>query len=79
MKIAAGCFGCLAFIFFVLIWVTGPLLGVLASQSPEAASAIGPVASYIVYVDYGCCCLSALLSIVFLAVGMMGGNKDGIQ
>lgn len=79
MKIAAGCFGCLAFIFFVMIWVTGPILASLATASPDLYQTIGPVTAYLSYVNYSCCCLSALLAIVFLAVGMMGGNKDSIQ
>lgn len=76
MKIAAGCFGCLAFVFFVLMWTTAPILSALATSSPEAYQAIGPVAAYINYVNSGCCCLSAVLAVVFLVVGSMGKKNE---
>lgn len=79
MKIAAGCFGCLAFFFFVMIFVTAPLVAQLSTMSPDVAQSVGPMIGYINYANDGCCCLSALLAVVFLAVGMMGGKKDGIQ
>lgn len=79
MKIAAGCFGCLAFIFFAAIWLTAPLFAMVATSSPDVYQTMAPVVGYISYVNYGCCCLSALLAIVFLAVGMMGGKKEQFQ
>lgn len=79
MKIAAGCFGCLAFIFFIAIWITGPIIASLATASPDVYQSLAPVVGYVSYVNYSCCCLSALLAIVFLAVGMMGGKKEQFQ
>ena len=39
------------------------------------ALVFAPVSAALLYVNSGCCCLSGVLSIVFLAVGLMGGQK----
>lgn len=79
MKIAAGCFGCLAFIFLILMFATGPILGMIATASPEAYSAMSPIAPFLGYMNSGCCCLSAVLAVVLLVVGSMGKKNDDIE
>lgn len=76
MKIAAGCFGCLAFIFLIMAFATGPIVSMVANADPDIGMTLAPMAGMISTVNSGCCCLSGVLAIVFLAVGMMGGNKD---
>jgi hypothetical protein len=79
MKIAAGCFGCLAFIFLALMFLTNPLYTMAVNASPDIASSVGPVIGYLQYVNSGCCCLSAVLAVVFLTVGSMGKKSDELE
>lgn len=76
MKIAAGCFGCLAFIFLIMMFATGPIVAIIANSDPDLGMTLAPLTATISYINSGCCCLSGVLAIVFLAVGMMGGSKD---
>jgi hypothetical protein len=79
MKIAAGCFGCLAFVFLILSFTTGYILTAIANASPDAYSAIAPVAGFANYINSGCCCLSGVMAIVLLAVGSMGKKNEEIE
>lgn len=77
MKIAAGCFGCLAFIFFGLSLAFSVGWGFIASMlPPELVGEIGMSTVYIQWVNSGCCCLSAILAVVFLVVGSMGKKTE---
>lgn len=73
---AAGCFGCLALVFFVLNFVTGIVLVPFMGRYPEWASPLAAVSWISGYVNPCCCCLSGALSIILLAVGMSRGNTD---
>ncbi|MFZ5477725.1 MAG: hypothetical protein ACOZNI_13200 [Myxococcota bacterium] len=79
MKIAAGCFGCLAFIFLALMFLTTPIYTMAVNASPDIATTLGPVIGYMQYVNSGCCCLSAVLCVVLLAVGAMGKKGDELE
>ena len=78
MKYAGGCFGCLTLIFImtgvVLTLAASQITAALVSASPEAAAQVGPYMAYLSYLNSGCCCLSGVLAIVFLALGM--SKKD---
>jgi len=76
VKIAAGCFGCLAFLFLIMMFATGPIVAIIANTNPDLGMTLAPLTGTISYINSGCCCFSGVLAIVFLAVGMMGGNKD---
>lgn len=76
MKIAAGCFGCLAFVFLALAMSWGMIYSAIASASPELAMALGPVSAYVQYANGACCCLSGVLAIILLAVGSMGKKEE---
>jgi hypothetical protein len=76
MKIAAGCFGCLAVIFLFLAVGWG---FIVAMMPTDVQVSLGMVTAYVSPASYGCCCLSALLTVVFLAVGMMGNKGSDIE
>lgn len=76
MKIAAGCFGCLAVLFVAMMFATGTLIAAVTAANPEIGEQISPLTDIIRYANGGCCCMSGTLAIVFLAIGMMGGKKD---
>ena len=78
MKIAGGCFGCLTLILLILSLATSSILTAIYSAQPDLAVSMGPISPYIQYVNSSCCCLSGLLTIVFLAVGFMSGKKDEV-
>ena len=79
MKIAAGCFGCLAFVFFALFLLWGTIYASVASAVPDVATTLGPFSAYIQYVNGGCCCLSATLAIVLLVAGSMGKKNEELE
>ena len=79
MKIAAGCFGCLAFIFLLLAVSWGWIYTLLVNAVPDAAMALGPMTGMIQYINSGCCCLSAVLAVVFLVIGSMGKKNEDIE
>jgi len=76
LKIAAGCFGCLAVFFLLMMIASTPIVNLIATADGDVQDALGPFADALLYVNSGCCCLSGVLAIVFLAVGLMGGKKD---
>jgi hypothetical protein len=76
MKIAAGCFGCLTFIFLALTLSWGIIWSSVVTTAPELAMEVGPAAAYVNYLNGTCCCLSATLMIVFLIVGSMGKKEE---
>lgn len=78
MKIAAGCFGCLAFLFLILTFATGIIVATLISFAPDQAATLSAATSYIQYANGTCCCLSAALAFVLLAAGSMR-KKDSIE
>ena len=75
MKIAAGCFGCLAMFFLLMMMASGPIVNLIATTDGDVHDVLAPFSAALLYVNSGCCCLSGVLSIVFLAVGLMGGQK----
>lgn len=83
MKIAAGCFGCLALVAFLFVVVFnffgGQLVVALSEADPSLGMAFSPVLGIVSYVADGCCCLSGFLSIVLLAVGMSRGNNEAVE
>ncbi len=78
MKYAGGCFGCLAFIFFgmgiVLTFGASAIIQMLSSVDPDMATAFAGTIGILGWVNNGCCCLSGILAIILLAVGM--SKKD---
>jgi hypothetical protein len=83
MKIAAGCFGCLALLMFGLVVVFnffgGMVLSSLTDIDPSISAAVSPMFGIVSYVADGCCCLSGALSIVLFAVGMSRGNNEAVE
>lgn len=76
MKIAAGCFGCLAFVFLILTVLTGTLIAAIMPMLPvESQSMLGGMTAYIKYLNSGCCCLSGVLAIILFAVGSMRSRE----
>jgi hypothetical protein len=52
-------------------------LGVVTSMLPtDIAVELGSSAMYIQWANSGCCCLSAILAVVFLVVGSMGKKTE---
>ncbi len=80
MKIAAGCFGCLALVFLLLTLMTGTLVGTITTMLVEAdpglASTFATFSAYIQYINGSCCCLSGALCIILFAVGMSRGGGE---
>lgn len=83
MKIAAGCFGCLALVFLGLAvawgFIVTALSPVLADMPPDAAAATGSALAWGSYLNGGCCCLSGLLAVVLLALGMRKGEGEYVE
>lgn len=79
MKIAAGCFGCLTFIFLALTLSWGMIWSSIVTASPDLAMSMGAAAGYIQYLNGSCCCLSGVLMIVFLVVGSMGKKNEEME
>jgi hypothetical protein len=79
MKIAAGCFGCLAFVFLALTLSWGMIYASIVAASPEMASDMAPFSGFVQYANGGCCCLSAGLAIVLLVAGSMGKKPDEME
>lgn len=82
MKIAAGCFGCLALFFFSLAVAWGFIVAAImpmVATDPSAAEAFGTLAAYGNYLNGSCCCLSSLLAIVLLVVGMRKGDGEMVE
>ncbi|GDX81479.1 hypothetical protein LBMAG42_32900 [Deltaproteobacteria bacterium] len=80
MKIAAGCFGCLALVCLALAVLGYSGLQFVAEFVPSDMQ--GPVTSIfgaLPSVGGSCCCLSGALSIILFAVGMSRGNNDAIE
>ena len=81
MKYAGGCFGCLTLIFIVtgvvLAFGSATIMSMVAGADPEAAQAIAPFLSYFSIINNGCCCLSGVLAVVLLAVGMSKKDESG--
>lgn len=75
-KVAAGCFGCLAFFFLALTLGWGVIWSSVVTASPELAVEVGASAAYVQYVNGACCCISAALMGVFLVVGSMGKKEE---
>lgn len=79
MKIAAGCFGCLAFVFLVLMLAWGALMAAILPMLPaDMQTSLAPVMAYANWGNGVCCCLSSTLCIVLLAVGSMR-NREAIE
>jgi hypothetical protein len=83
MKLARGAGGCLALVafgFFVLTWVSDPFLRLLAeaasARDTELGVRVAEAASYVRYVNGGCCCLSAAVSAGLLALGSVGRTEQ---
>ncbi len=76
MKIAGGCFGCLAFLFFVLTLAWGTIYATIVSASPDLAIQLAPVSGFVQYANGGCCCLSGVLAIILLVAGSMGKKTE---
>ena len=79
MKIAAGCFGCLALIFLLCTMLTGTLISSIAAVDPGVAAQLAGFTAYIQYVNGGCCCLSGALCIILFAVGVSRGGSEPIE
>ena len=83
MKIAAGCFGCLALVFLLLTVMTGTLIGtitaMLVEMDPGLATTFASFSAYLQYLNGGCCCLSGALCIILFAVGMSRGNSENFE
>jgi hypothetical protein len=83
LKYAAGCFGCLALMFFGLYLFMSFGLSIVLTAIPAdmavelapVTTAISGIAGIVNAVSGSCCCLSAVAAVVFLAVGSMGGNS----
>lgn len=78
MKIAAGCFGCLAFVFLILTFTTGIIVSTLITFVPDQAATLSSATAYVQYLNGTCCCLSTTLAIVLLAAGSMR-KKEPIE
>ncbi len=83
MKIAAGCFGCLALIMFAFViafnFFGAMVVSALADIDPSLGASVGPLLGIVSYVSDGCCCLSGVLAIVLFAVGMSRGNNEAVE
>ncbi|MES2642608.1 MAG: hypothetical protein V4850_24200 [Myxococcota bacterium] len=76
MKIAGGCFGCLALVFLALSLTWGVIYGAIASAEPGLASDLAVLSVPIQYGSSACCCLSGVLAIVLLVAGSMGKKTE---
>lgn len=82
MKIAAGCFGCLTLVCLMLAAALTlgsiPISALLVEAGPpfnELALLVG----YVAYAADGCCCLSAVITVALLAMGMSRGNNEAVE
>lgn len=82
MKIASGCFGCLAVVFLVLAFLSAILVSVLmpmiATMVPDAAPYAAQAEQVFRAGSGFCCCLSASLAVVLGVAGAMR-KKDPIE
>ncbi len=77
MKIAAGCFACLTLIFMVVSLGFYVAAAQLADAFNGVDADLGPTLfTALSYGSNGCCCLSGVLAVVLLAVGMSRGNNE---
>ena len=76
MKIAGGCFGCLALMFMAFALMGAFVLPIVAPLQGDSPSILAYAYAWGTQVNGSCCCLSGVLAIVFLAIGFSGGNKD---
>lgn len=80
MKIAAGCFGCLALVCFALAVLGYFGLAFVSGLVPsDMQGLVGSIFGALPSAGGGCCCLSGALSIILFAVGMSRGNNDAIE
>ncbi len=83
MKIAAGCFGCLTLLCMILAvgltLGTGALATMLIAADPNMAADVVPLLGYVNYAADGCCCLSAVITVALLAMGMSRGNNEAVE
>ncbi len=79
MKIAAGCFGCIAFVFLLVALVMSFGITAITQAVPDLGTILGPLASTISTVSSSCCCLSGGLAIVLLVAGSMGKKPDEME
>lgn len=76
MKIAAGCFGCLAFVFLILTFTWGMIVAAITPMLPtDVQLTLGPALGYIQYVNSGCCCFSGVACIGLLVAGSMRSRE----
>lgn len=80
MKYAGGCFGCLTLIFLMLTMVFsfgGTVISqALVEADPNLAATFATLIAPLQAVNGSCCCLSAVLAIVLLAVGSRSNNSE---
>lgn len=76
MKIAGGCFGCLALFFLVIAMVFSFGTSVLVQTVPDLAPLLSAWAGTASSVSSACCCLSGVLAIVLLVAGSMGKKTE---
>ncbi|MDP2311756.1 MAG: hypothetical protein Q8P41_02550 [Pseudomonadota bacterium] len=76
MKIAAGCFGCLAVLFLVVAMAFSFGTAVIIQAVPDLAPLLGAWSGTASSVSGSCCCLSGVLAIVLLVAGSMGKKTE---
>ena len=76
MKVAAGCFGCLALVFLLVLAVFSVPLFLDSDNWEGPLVIIADSAQTMRGVGGSCCCLSALGFVICLALGMRGGNPE---
>ena len=80
MKIAAGCFGCLAFLCLILAVVGSVAASAIISATPsDMQPMVASIVGWFPNAGGACCCLSGAVSIILLAVGMSRSNNDAIE
>jgi len=82
MKIAAGCFGCLALflLMFTMVLAFGgaAITTAISEADPSAGSMFAGMIGTLQMVLGSCCCLSGVAAIGLFAVGS-SGNKDSVE
>ena len=76
MKIAAGCFGCLAFVFLACAMLFSFGTAMLANAVPDLAPLLTDWSGTASSVSGACCCFSGVMMIVLFAVGSMGKKEE---
>jgi hypothetical protein len=76
MKVAAGCFGCLALVFFAVLAGGVAIPYVIDAGEGGLGAVLRTQAGIMQMVGGSCCCLSSLAFVVFAALGMRGGNPE---